>query len=112
MNHQPEADLLREVVAHLKAGRWTTAHDLVQQVDSTAASWLHGIVHIQEGDLEDAEYWYERPLRAGSHSKQRICGGGDVGIGRFFRTRTLVRAYEPRPAVDKRVGVGRSRTLL
>jgi hypothetical protein len=22
------------------------------------AAWLHGILHIQEGDLEDAEYWY------------------------------------------------------
>jgi hypothetical protein len=21
-------------------------------------AWLHGTLHIQEGDLEDAEYWY------------------------------------------------------
>lgn len=52
--------MLREVIAHLRAGRWTEAHDLVQQDDSTAATWLHGIVHVQEGDLEDAEYWYDR----------------------------------------------------
>lgn len=63
MNHRSEADQLREVIAHLKTGRWTEAHDLVQQVDSTAAAWLHGIVHIQEGDLEDAEYWYDRAAR-------------------------------------------------
>lgn len=50
--------LLRQVLAHLQAGQWTAAHDLVQQDDSTMAAWLHGIVHIQEGDLEDAEYWY------------------------------------------------------
>lgn len=68
VNHRSEADLLREVIANLKAGRWTEAHDLVQQVDSTAAAWLHGIVHIQEGDLEDAEHWYER---AGRHFRQR-----------------------------------------
>jgi hypothetical protein len=68
VNHRSEADLLREVIAHLKAGRWTEAHDLVQQTDSTAAAWLHGIVHIQEGDLEDAEYWYDR---AGRHFRQR-----------------------------------------
>ena len=68
MNHRSEADLLREVISHLKAGRWSEAHDLVQQVDSNAAAWLHGIVHIQEGDLEDAAYWYDR---AGRHFRQR-----------------------------------------
>ena len=52
------AGLLRQVLAHLKAGQWTAAHNLVQQDDSPMAAWLHGIVHIQEGDLEDAEYWY------------------------------------------------------
>ena len=78
VNHEPEAVLLREVFAHLKAGRWTTAHDLVQQVDSTAASWLHGIVLIHEGDLEDAEYWYER---AGRNFRQR--GSLDEEIAAF-----------------------------
>ena len=52
------AGLLRQVLAHLKAGQWTAAHNLVQQDDSPMAAWLHGIVHLQEGDLEDAEYWY------------------------------------------------------
>lgn len=68
VNHRSDADLLREVVANLKAGRWTEAHDLVQQFDSTASAWLHGIVHIQEGDLEDAEFWYDR---AGRDFRQR-----------------------------------------
>jgi hypothetical protein len=68
VNQRTEAELLREVIAHLKVGRWTEAHDLVQQVDPTAAAWLHGIVHIQEGDLEDAEYWYDR---AGRQFRQR-----------------------------------------
>ena len=36
---------------------------MIQQDDSPLASWLHGIVHIQEGDLEDAEYWYDRAQR-------------------------------------------------
>ena len=68
VTHPTEGDLLREVVAHLKAGRWAGAHDLVQKGDSTAAACLHGIVHIQEGDLEDAEYWYDQ---AGRHFRQR-----------------------------------------
>lgn len=51
---------LRQVLAHLRAGQWTEAHNLVQQDDSPLSAWLHGIVHIQEGDLEDAEYWYDQ----------------------------------------------------
>ncbi|MFZ2987793.1 hypothetical protein [Ideonella sp.] len=61
-------DLLREVVAHLRADRWEAAHQFVQVDDSAVAAWLHGIVHIQEGDLEDAEYWYDR---AGRHFRSR-----------------------------------------
>ena len=26
-------------------------------------AWLHGILHLQEGDLEDAENWYNRANR-------------------------------------------------
>ena len=55
--------VLRQVVAHLRAARWTAAHDLVQTDDSPLGAWLHGIVHIQEGDLEDAEYWYGKANR-------------------------------------------------
>ena len=57
------ANLLRQVLVHLRAGHWTEAHNLVQQDDSLLAAWLHGILHIQEGDLEDAEYWYGKANR-------------------------------------------------
>lgn len=59
MNHA----LLRQVLVHLRAGQWTEAHNLVQRDDSPLAAWLHGIVHLQEGDLEDAEYWYGKADR-------------------------------------------------
>lgn len=55
--------ILHQVLQHLRAGRWNAAHDLVQQDGSLLAAWLHGIVHVQEGDLEDAEYWYDRANR-------------------------------------------------
>lgn len=55
--------LLQTVLQHLHAGRWNAAHDLVQEDDSLLAAWLHGILHLQEGDLEDAEYWYDRANR-------------------------------------------------
>lgn len=58
---------LHQVLAHMHAARWRDAHDLVQGDNSGLAAWLHGILHIQEGDLEDAEYWYNkagRPFRS------------------------------------------------
>lgn len=54
---------LHQVLTHLHAGRWNDAHHLVQSDGSELASWLHGILHVQEGDLEDAEYWYGKANR-------------------------------------------------
>ena len=56
-------DVLRQVLVHMRAGRWIEAHNLVQRDDSLQSAWLHGILHIQEGDLEDAEYWYGKANR-------------------------------------------------
>jgi hypothetical protein len=55
--------ILHQVLVHMRAGRWNEAHNLVQTDDSLLAAWLHGILHIQEGDLEDAEYWYGKANR-------------------------------------------------
>ncbi len=55
--------MLQHVLQHRRAGRWNAAHDLVQKEDSLLAAWLHGILHLQEGDLEDAENWYDRANR-------------------------------------------------
>lgn len=54
---------LRTVLDHLHAGRWNEAHNLVQSDTTEFGAWLHGIVHIIEGDLEDAEYWYGQANR-------------------------------------------------
>lgn len=54
---------LRQALAHMRAGRWDEAHALVQSDDSLPAAWLHGILHIQEGDLVNARYWYGRAGR-------------------------------------------------
>ena len=55
--------VLHQVLDHLRSGRWMEAHKLVQTDASPLGDWLHGIVHIQEGDLEDAEYWYDKANR-------------------------------------------------
>ncbi|CAM8661748.1 hypothetical protein MCEMSHM24_00725 [Comamonadaceae bacterium] len=56
-------NLLHQVLQDLHAGRWNAAHDQVQKDDSMLGAWLHGILHLQEGDLEDAENWYNRAAR-------------------------------------------------
>ena len=55
--------LLHQVLQDLNAGRWNAAHDQVQKDDAMLGAWLHGILHLQEGDLEDAENWYNRAAR-------------------------------------------------
>ena len=52
-----------EVVELLERGAWQDAHVIVQEDKSPEAAWLHGIVHILEGDLKNAEGWYRRANR-------------------------------------------------
>ena len=47
----------------MRSGQWREAHNLIQTDDSVLAAWLHGILHFEEGDLEDAEYWYGKGQR-------------------------------------------------
>jgi len=60
---QRENESLVRAVEHLEAGAWQQAHTIVQQNQSTLAAWLHGIVHILEGDLNNAQGWYRRAGR-------------------------------------------------
>jgi hypothetical protein len=56
---------LEKAVTHLSAGDWQAAHQIAQQdEDSAVACWAHGIVHIMEGDIPNARYWYGRAKRA------------------------------------------------
>ncbi|MBV8503946.1 MAG: hypothetical protein JO006_19775 [Paucibacter sp.] len=54
---------LLQIIALVRDGQWTEAHNQVQLYDSEAAAWLHALLHVQEGDLEDAEYWYGKAGR-------------------------------------------------
>jgi len=53
-----------KVVRYLEAGEWKAAHLLVQKDASSLGCWAHGIVHLIEGDLDNAKYWYRRAHRA------------------------------------------------
>ena len=57
--------VLRSAVAHLENGDWRAAHEIVQKDEDSALScWAHGIVHVMEGDLANARYWYREAKRA------------------------------------------------
>jgi hypothetical protein len=59
----PKDDLLKAVELAL-AGKWDTAHELVQQYeDNATAAWIHAVLHKMEGDLGNSRYWYRRADR-------------------------------------------------
>lgn len=41
-------------------GDWNAAHDLLQNEDSEAGSWVHAYLHRKEGDAGNAAHWYRR----------------------------------------------------
>jgi hypothetical protein len=49
---------LRRAAELLAAGEWQGAHAIVQDDPSPLAAWMHGIVHLLEGDVSNARYWY------------------------------------------------------
>lgn len=55
---------LSDALRHLEAGDWQAAHVIVQDDSSPLASWAHGIVHLMEGDLDNAAYWYRQAGRS------------------------------------------------
>jgi len=55
---------LEAAVRCLEKGDWEKAHALVQDDKSALGCWAHGIVHLQEGDVGNARYWYQRAQRA------------------------------------------------
>ncbi|HEV8355089.1 MAG TPA: hypothetical protein VGR24_12970 [bacterium] len=60
---EAHAEALARALELLAAGAWQQAHEIVQKDDSAQAAWLHGIVHILEGDLKNAQGWYRRAGR-------------------------------------------------
>ena len=57
------AESLRRA-AGLLTGNWEGAHAIVQEEPSPLAAWMHGIVHLLEGDVPNARYWYRCAGRA------------------------------------------------
>jgi exopolyphosphatase/pppGpp-phosphohydrolase len=73
---------LEKALEHLAAGEWQQAHVIVQNDKSELAAWLHGIVHILEGDLKNAQGWY--------HRANRPFPGGDAAQAEIVAARLKV----------------------
>ena len=54
---------------HLKAlwydakGDWEKAHSIIQDIEDKNAAWIHAYLHRKEGDIFNADYWYNRAGR-------------------------------------------------
>lgn len=44
-------------------GDWKRAHEMVQDMVTAEAAWVHAYLHRVEGDLGNAEYWYNRAVQ-------------------------------------------------
>jgi hypothetical protein len=41
-------------------GDWARAHEAAQADEGRDAAWVHALLHREEGDLANADYWYRR----------------------------------------------------
>lgn len=42
---------------------WEKAHNLIQDIGDRKAAWIHAYLHRKEGDIGNADYWYNRAGR-------------------------------------------------
>lgn len=45
---------------HDANGNWETAHNLIQDLPDKTAAWIHAYLHRKEGDVFNANYWYNK----------------------------------------------------
>jgi hypothetical protein len=73
---------IRTALRLLQEGDWRAAHEIVQEDEESPLScWAHGIVHLMEGDVPNARYWYRlagRVLRQDFSVEAEIAALGDT----------------------------------
>jgi hypothetical protein len=62
----PPADLSEGARAlwYAKAGDWHRAHNIAQDMPCDHGSWIHALLHLMEGDVGNAQYWFHRAKRS------------------------------------------------
>ena len=59
----PFATPMLRAVWHGLRGDWDAAHELAQAQNDADGAWVHAWLHRIEGDLGNADYWYQRAHR-------------------------------------------------
>ena len=57
------SDPLLLALWHEGRGDWEKSHNIAQDVHSKEGSWVHAYLHHKEGDIWNADYWYNRAGR-------------------------------------------------
>ena len=66
---QSQKDIPPGMPEYLKAlwydakGDWENAHTIIQDIEDKTAAWIHAYLHRKEGDISNADYWYNRAGR-------------------------------------------------
>jgi len=70
---EPPAELSAELKALwlIKNDRWEESHNIAQDIESLMGSWIHAHLHLIEGDIGNAGYWYRRAGRPESTIEHR-----------------------------------------
>jgi hypothetical protein len=57
---RPPAGLGEAALAlwYLKKGDWDKSHAIAQDLHDAHGAWIHGLLHLIEGDLSNARYWF------------------------------------------------------
>ncbi|MCC6884740.1 MAG: hypothetical protein IT576_21465 [Verrucomicrobiales bacterium] len=57
---------LEEMTGEMKAlwlcrnSRWHEAHEIAQDIETPLGSRIHALLHLMEGDIGNAGYWYAK----------------------------------------------------
>ena len=81
---QPPRGLSHEAQSlwFIKNGDWESAHNIAQDIETPIGSWLHALLHLIEGDLGNARYWF---VEAGRRGIGVESFGAGLKVG-FFRS--------------------------
>ena len=63
MDVSPEKNIYIQALEAEQAGDWKRAHELVQDLVTAEAAWVHAYLHRVEGDTFNAGYWYNRAVQ-------------------------------------------------
>lgn len=44
-------------------GEWERSHTIIQDIEDADAAWIHAYLHRKEGDIWNADYWYNKAAR-------------------------------------------------